>query len=585
MQWLNPAGILGLWSLLAITALYLLRRKSRDVQVPSLLLFRFAENEQLAARPFQKLKKNLLYFLQMVLALLLVLALLRPAVGSGVQGETVLIFDLSLSMQAEENGATRIDAAKRKAAALLEGMQAGDRVTVLAAGEKMESRLSRSADLYHARSVIDELQAGNGGADVDAAVSLAQAMARDIAGLNIIVFSDTYENDGMQIVRAGQGADNRALLSVSASPEGEAFVRIANYGAAADVTIELYADDVLCDMAGLALEAGETRGVKMNAPAGFAVLRAAIAENDALMTDNERFFVLPGDENYRVALAGDNVFIEKAAALREDLTILRTTAADVGALEDIDLYIFDGEMPEKLPENGAILAVDPHLPVDGIACGERKQAQGILRPAYSERAQVISAHLLLENVAIRAYTPLDGGESVLRWSGDSVLAVTESQGRRAAVIGFDLHDSNLPVQGDFPVLMQNLLAYLLPELREELSDLTCGDSVQLPLDARARRVTVTLPGGKTVEAGESFDQTQAQGVYTLERDYGDSARTVRFTAHADTRESDVRQVGASGSAAVAVQAQTASGREITMWLLLAFMALLLVEWGGSRRVG
>ncbi len=229
MQWLYPAGIWGLVSLALITALYLLRRRSRSVQVPSLLLWKLSMNEQLASRPFQKLKKNLLYFLQMLLALLLVLSLMRPAVSGGMRGETVMIFDLSASMQAREGSSTRLEVAQRKALTLLEGMHEGDRVTVLTAGSAMETRITRSADLSRVRSVIGDLRAENGTADMSGAVSLALAMQRDIAGLNIIVFSDTYEGEGqVQVARTGQGADNRAVLSLCAPAGGPARGRVAH---------------------------------------------------------------------------------------------------------------------------------------------------------------------------------------------------------------------------------------------------------------------------------------------------------------------------------------------------------------------
>ena len=49
-------------------------------------------------------------------------------------------------------------------------------------------------------------------------------------------------------------------------------------------------------------------------------------------------------------------------------------------------------------------------------------------------------------------------------AGENVLmAVCEESGRRIAALGFDVHHSNLPLKADFPVLVQNLLAYLLPE--------------------------------------------------------------------------------------------------------------------------
>ena len=163
MQWLYPAGMWGLIALAAITALYLLRRKSESVTVPSLLLWQRAAAEQQAMRPFQRLKRNIRYFLQMALALLLALALMRPAVSGGMRGETVMIFDMSASMQAVEGGVSRFDTARRQALALLDGMREGDRVTVLTAGHEVDTAISRTADLARARSVIASLAPENAG--------------------------------------------------------------------------------------------------------------------------------------------------------------------------------------------------------------------------------------------------------------------------------------------------------------------------------------------------------------------------------------------------------------------------------------
>lgn len=211
MQWLYPAGAWALLSLAVITALYLLKRQSVQKTVPSLLLWQKAAADQTASRPFQKLKKNILYFLQLLLALLLTAALMRPAVSGGVTGETVLIFDLSASMQAQANGESRLDEAKKKALSLVDGLHDGERVTVLAAGAQVRQCVTRSGETYPVRAAIEGLTAQNASADLAGAVSLARAMGRDIPGLNIIVFSDTYEAaDDVQVVRVGQGADNVA---------------------------------------------------------------------------------------------------------------------------------------------------------------------------------------------------------------------------------------------------------------------------------------------------------------------------------------------------------------------------------------
>ena len=267
MQWLNPAGAWALLSLAIITALYLLKRQSVRMQAPSLLLWRSAMQEQTASRPFQKLKKNILYFLQILLALLLSASLMRPAVGGGMQGETVFIFDLSASMQTRENGETRLESAQQKALALLDGMHAGDCVTVLSAGAQVRQTITRCSDAAQVRAAVQRLEAENGTADLTGAVSLAKAMARDIPGLNVIVFSDTFAGDeGVQVVRVGTPQDNCALLGLSCTQEGQAFARVANYGAAAEITLECYADGRLCDMAVLTLAEGENASAILQTP-------------------------------------------------------------------------------------------------------------------------------------------------------------------------------------------------------------------------------------------------------------------------------------------------------------------------------
>ena len=100
---------------------------------------------------------------------------------------------------------------------------------------------------------------------------------------------------------------------------------------------------------------------------------------------------------------------------------------------DIDLYVFDGALPENLPAQGAVLAVAPGGAVDDIACAQEKTAPGMLRAAYGAAAQEMTRNLLLDDMALRCYTPLMGGQAVLRWQEDTLLAVTDTAGRRAAV--------------------------------------------------------------------------------------------------------------------------------------------------------
>ncbi|MBQ8080763.1 MAG: BatA and WFA domain-containing protein, partial [Clostridia bacterium] len=158
MTFLSPAFLWGFLSLPLITALYLLRRRYQPRRVPSDHLWRQAQRDYAANHPFQRLKRNLLLPVQLLMAAVLTLALARPALLTERVGQAVLIFDLSASMAADEGGQTRMDSAKRQAEELLNGLHPGDTVSVLTAGVTTGQPLSASADRSAALRVIRGLQ-------------------------------------------------------------------------------------------------------------------------------------------------------------------------------------------------------------------------------------------------------------------------------------------------------------------------------------------------------------------------------------------------------------------------------------------
>ena len=145
IRFLSPGFAWALAAPALILVLYLLRRRFLPRQVPSVFLWRKSIRDYAANRPFQRLMKNLLLPLQILAALALALALMRPAVSGGAAGKTVLIFDVSGSMQAETAGRTRLDLAKEEAAGLIRTLPAEEKITVLAAGKETE-RLALSVD-------------------------------------------------------------------------------------------------------------------------------------------------------------------------------------------------------------------------------------------------------------------------------------------------------------------------------------------------------------------------------------------------------------------------------------------------------
>src|SRR5262249_31839312 len=88
-----------------------------------------------------------------------------------------------------------------------------------------------------------------------------------------------------------------------------------------------------------------------------------------------------------------------------------------------------------------------------------------------------------------AHTVLDSDQGPLIRAG-------ETGGHKIAILTFDIHDSDLPVQMAFPLLVRNLVGYLLPEPAGGLpASVSAGSVLTLnpEPDAGITRLTVEAP--------------------------------------------------------------------------------------------
>src|ERR1700688_373827 len=133
----TPLG-LAAWSALAgvpvgIIALYFLKLRRRPVRVPSTILWRRSLEDLHVNSLFQRLRRNLLLFLQLLAVALAMLALAGPRMkGSSGQGQRfVLLIDSSASMAATDVAPSRLAKAKQAAKKVVSEMDADDLAMVI----------------------------------------------------------------------------------------------------------------------------------------------------------------------------------------------------------------------------------------------------------------------------------------------------------------------------------------------------------------------------------------------------------------------------------------------------------------------
>ncbi len=163
MQFSSPLGIAA-WAVLAgvpvgIIALYFLKLRRRPVHVSSTLLWRRSLEDLHVNSLFQRLRRNLLLFLQLLAVALAMLALAGPRMKgtSGHGNRYVFAIDDSASMAARDISPTRLDKAKEEAKKVVDEMQSDDLAMVIAFSDRARVVSTYTSNRALIRKRIDEI--------------------------------------------------------------------------------------------------------------------------------------------------------------------------------------------------------------------------------------------------------------------------------------------------------------------------------------------------------------------------------------------------------------------------------------------
>lgn len=560
------------WLILAvipplILLLYFLRLKRQPLEVPSTYLWSKTIEDLHVNTIWQRLRKNLLLFLQLLLIALILLACLRPGMQSRERLQSRLIFlvDTSGSMSAKSEGGTRLDEAKKRIEALIDDMQSNDAAMIISFSDHanvvqsytnnrnlLKRKLAALKPTNRITKLDEALRAAAGLANPPqsfeegnpAALQLAQAM-----NATLYIFSDggfetrpdfALGNLEPQYVPVGKSVDNVGLITFSTqeNPEkpGEiqAFGQLQNSGTTdAKVDVDIYLDNKLLDAKkGLGVPAGKTLGLtftvgqsaEQSVEAG--VLKIQIVTPDALPIDNSAYAVFNTRKKSRVLfVTSGNPTIELTLKTEEMEKCLDLKVISPGDLEkDVykvdaksglyDLVMFDNCQPKEMPlANTLFLGVLPPLP-DWKRIGE---------PQVASIFDVSQAHPLTDSLQMRDILIAEafgvegpaGSLGLVDSNLGSLITVGNRQGFEDAVVSFNLYGKNesgqtiantdWPRQPSFPMFFQNVIYYLgrAAGLNQSPAVLP-GETVALRTAIPHQNVTVGTPSGNTVVVPRSL---------------------------------------------------------------------------------
>ncbi len=612
MNFLAPAALALSALAIPIIIFYMLKLRRREVTVSSILLWQMMLRDRQANAPWQRLRRNLLLLLQLLILAALILALARPAlsVPAIAGGSSVIVLDASASMNATDVAPSRFEAARRAAQSTIEALPTDAPVTIILAGLQPQVIASAETDRSAIKRALDEARPTNGAANWTATLALAAgALSRQIDRPTTIIISDGGLPSDLpplpgevRYVPIGQSSDNVSVSALSLRPTkngAELFAGVTNHGAAArSVILSVYRGEALLNSQALDLKAGETQQMVLNdLPREPAIYQAKLSRPDqanqpvdALALDDAAFAVNNPAGARRVLLVSQgNVFLEQLLAAIPDLQAFRVVVQKDGTLpmptDEFDLYIFDSVVPDNLPFKPTLLInppANPVLRVSGVF-SDTTNAHVIDSP--------VTRNVNWGNVHVREakfIDPPQWAKTLVDSKGGPLVLIGDTGVRRVAAITFDLHDSDLPLQVTFPILLVNLINYLAPGRSFNAPDgVSPGESVNIRPDPSVDTVAIASPSNQvyTVRPGGGdvvFKDTQELGAYGVTLISGDQQTVDYFAVNLfDPAESNIRPadtIRIGQSQITSAQSNETGWQEWWPWLAALALVILLIEW-------
>lgn len=552
----------GLFLALAVIppliVLYFLKLRRRPQPITSTLLWKKSVEDLRANAPFQKLRKSLLLFLQLLALILLILSVMQPQFEGGRQkgGRTVILIDNSASMEATdvEAAANRLAFAKQQARDLIEDLHGGG-VFSGSAGETMLIAFSDRAEVYSQFSsskqqllaAIDRIEPTHGETEIDEALTLARAYTTNVnpdqpgrslgEPATLEVFTDGRIRDMNEQVLRGETliyhpmgtpeADNVAIATIAVERPFDAptavqvFAALLNYNrqeVACQLELSVNGNVLMGGVQRVSVEAATINPATgllepgrnnivfspFEQPRDAHIVVRNLREDD-LSVDNTAQVVVPPAKRLRVALVQERSWVVRSALEGMPLESITSMTPDdfenlasSGRLDQFDVYVLDNWAPETLPP-ARYLSFGVTPPLEGLNEFGQGGQQFVLNAKDEHPAlRFVST----DNIYISKFTQLQPSDDVaVLAEGNRGPAIVEiSRGPLKVVhVTFDpLSDSNWPLLRSFVTFVFNCVEYLGHSGEAVASEgLVPGQAITTRLPTTASDITVSLPDGES----------------------------------------------------------------------------------------
>ncbi len=581
MEWLTPLTAIyaALVTLPLLLLLYFLKLKRREQIVPSTLLWKRAVRDLQVNAPFQRLRRNILLLLQLLILLAILLALGGPILSSisGQGKKYVLLIDRSASMNATDLEPSRLEEAKRQAKDFVESLSEksvfsltgrSDQTMVIAFDKRAKVMCNYTSDKHQLNQAIEAISPSDNVSSLAEAVVVASAYAQSLdsemddmtesESARLVLFSDGRVQDIDQVAvgsdevifnSVGESSENVAITAMQArrsyeQPDHvEVFATLINYGpdsVTSDVQLSINNNvhavrsvTVPGKKIDDSTEKMQPGKVAVNFSLSYAqagVLEVRQLHQDSLACDDAAWAILMPPKKLSVLLVTTgNVALEyalKACSLARFEIISpsdfnESDPLTFGVEQLYDVIVLDNHQPEHLPKSRYLVF---GRPLEGIDVPVSSELENQVIVDWMPKHPVLSYVNLTNFFAAKCFkyeVPRDA-EVLAEFNETPAFALVRRNGSTFLLAGFDVLQTNWPFEPGFVLFCYNAVNFLGTQTGQNRQmNLQVGEPIIFEGYDSEETVKVDGPGFSDVEiASDSvgtirFSNTEQVGIYRL----------------------------------------------------------------------
>ena len=587
-------GFTNLWPLfLLITIpllilLYILKRKYREEVISSTLLWNEVYKNTRANTPWEKLRKNIMLLLQIIILLLLILSLMRPFLNFG--GKTykniILVIDNTASMSAEYGDGTRLDEAKKLAKEFLASTKDYTNTYIIAFDGNSNLLQNGDFDKEVSNDIISSISQSYNSGDINETLSFVKAIGEGIEeDYEVIAITDKDFSLGDvngKVVSLANSGVNASIDNIShkfLEDSVRVIATITNRGTGDyQGDFSLYDGEELISVEALDLKEGENKTLTFDLSSiKSETLRGELSRKDMIAGDNTYNHVVGKKKVNKVLIVTEqNLFLEKAFSNIQNTEVYKTNnASNLTSADNYDLYVFDGVTADIIPSKGSILFINPSSNefFNVTSGGEGGEAKAVIGEVSKYLEDTTFTAAKYNSIEIPYY-----GKGFLNIDEDFIGFKGEVDGRKIAALSFDLHNSDFPLKKEFPILMYEIGENLISSGMVYSSNYKAGEKIiakGLSLDSN---ITLTYPNGDTEEitSGDEIKEDSQIGVYRLETEDEKELFSVNFPSEKEGN-TNVSNISESENV-VSSKADLKRGLNLYPLIIILAIAVVAFEW-------